>query len=152
MPNAQLSLIASSVLFLLSLSTASFGVAPAQDVMGGASLIFVARPKNPPVRPKATRAKEEQPTQPNSTAKPTNNNGNSAASGDMSDEVEDALALGNSARDAEPPRYQDAEKAYRLAAKLNDKDPDLIWAWLTSGMTKRTTKQQRKCTAKLPSG
>ena len=37
--------------------------------------------------------------------------------------VEDAIELGNSARDGNPPRYQDAERAYRLAAKLDPKDP-----------------------------
>ena len=152
MPNAQLSLIASSVLFLLSLSPASLGAAPAQDVMGGAALIFIARPNNPPVRPKSTRAKEQQPSQPNSTAKPPNNNGN-PANGDMSDEVEDALALGNSARDAAPPRYQDAEKAYRLAAKLNDKDPrpylGLANLWYDQKNYEAAAKMYREATERM---
>ncbi|HUE81192.1 MAG TPA: tetratricopeptide repeat protein [Pyrinomonadaceae bacterium] len=39
------------------------------------------------------------------------------------DKVEDALALGNSARSTKPPRYADAERAYRLAAKLGPRDP-----------------------------
>lgn len=39
------------------------------------------------------------------------------------DQVEDALALGNSARSNRPPRYADAERAYRLAAKLGPRDP-----------------------------
>jgi len=34
------------------------------------------------------------------------------------DMIEDAIALGNSARDSNPPRYEDAERAYKLAAKL----------------------------------
>lgn len=153
MPNAQLSLIASAVLFLLSLGTASFGAAPSQDVMGGASLIFIARPKNPPVRPKSTRAKEQQPSQPNSTDKPTNSNGNPAANGEMSDEVEDALALGNSARDAEPPRYQDAEKAYRLATKLNDRDPrpylGLANLWYDQKNYEAAAKMYREATERM---
>ena len=37
--------------------------------------------------------------------------------------VDEAIALGNSARDGKPPRYQDAERAYRLAARLDPKDP-----------------------------
>jgi Flp pilus assembly protein TadD len=42
---------------------------------------------------------------------------------ELKEETEDALALGNSARDAKPPRYEDAERAYKLAAKLSPKDP-----------------------------
>lgn len=37
--------------------------------------------------------------------------------------LEDALWLGNDARDSEPPRYGEAERAYRLAARLAPKDP-----------------------------
>ncbi|MGB9181743.1 MAG: tetratricopeptide repeat protein, partial [Pyrinomonadaceae bacterium] len=37
--------------------------------------------------------------------------------------IEDAIALANSARDANPPRYEDAHRAYKLAAKLEPKDP-----------------------------
>jgi Flp pilus assembly protein TadD len=39
------------------------------------------------------------------------------------DEVEDALARANSARNANPPRYHDAEMAYGFTARLNPRDP-----------------------------
>jgi tetratricopeptide (TPR) repeat protein len=42
---------------------------------------------------------------------------------DRSDAVEDALFLGNSARDSDPPRLEEAERAYRLALKLDRDDP-----------------------------
>jgi len=67
-----------------------------RDISGGAALIFNNRPQNPTLRPKSS---------------------------DLSEEFEDALALANRARDANPPRYEDAEMAYRLAAKLNPNDP-----------------------------
>ena len=38
-------------------------------------------------------------------------------------EVEDALARANSARNANPPRYHDAEMAYGFTARLNPRDP-----------------------------
>lgn len=62
-------------------------------------------------------------SQPAPASAPAADKNNPAATDELSDAVEDALELGNSARDAEPPRYQDAEKAYRLAAKLDDHDP-----------------------------
>jgi Flp pilus assembly protein TadD len=38
-------------------------------------------------------------------------------------EVEDALARGNSARNASPPQYHEAELAYGFTARLNPRDP-----------------------------
>lgn len=38
-------------------------------------------------------------------------------------EVEDALARANSARNASPPRYRDAELTYGFTARLNSRDP-----------------------------
>ena len=123
MPNAQLRLAALSLLFLLYLGGSLSREAVSQDSLGGASLIFIEHPKNPPVHPKASRAKAQQTTQANPATTAATNKDNPSSNADLSDEVEDALALGNSARDAAPPRYQDAEKAYRLAAKLDDGDP-----------------------------
>ncbi|HEX3249201.1 MAG TPA: tetratricopeptide repeat protein, partial [Pyrinomonadaceae bacterium] len=40
-----------------------------------------------------------------------------------SDKVDDAIALGNAARDRNPPDLESAEKAYQLAWKLNPRDP-----------------------------
>lgn len=72
-----------------------------QDISGGAARIF-GKPDDPEIRRQAaSRARDNNST----------------------DAVEDALELANSARNANPPRYHDAETAYRLAAKLNPKDP-----------------------------
>lgn len=68
----------------------------AQDIDGAASKIF-GRPNDPDVRHQSSQR--------------------------AVDGVEDALQLANSARNANPPRYHDAEVAYRLAAKMNPKDP-----------------------------
>jgi Flp pilus assembly protein TadD len=72
-----------------------------QDITGGAKLIF-GRPDDPEVRQHGSASR---------------------AASQAKDAVEDALALANSARNANPPRYHDAQVAYRLAAKLNPKDP-----------------------------
>src|SRR5258706_10589535 len=76
----------------------------AQDIRGGAWEVLNTQPKNPTVRRRASRAGTEDKDR-------------------VSDQVEDALALGNSARDTQPPRMADAERAYNLAKKLNPKDP-----------------------------
>lgn len=90
-----------------------------RDVMGGAHLIF-NRPNNPEVRKsKAAQggaAATPQTSKPESTPSPSPGD-------DDKDKVEDALALGNIARDRQPPDFDSAEKAYRLAWKLNQKDP-----------------------------
>jgi tetratricopeptide (TPR) repeat protein len=108
------------VLLLLSSSgvTAARWLAldQARDRMGGASMIF-KRPENPPVhkrKPEQKQATESQPT-----AKPQDQALEAAA---LSDEVEDAIALGNVARDREPSDFQSAERAYRLASKLDPRD------------------------------
>lgn len=41
---------------------------------------------------------------------------------DLSEQLEDALELGNEQRSSNPPRYDAAERAYKLAAKLDAKD------------------------------
>jgi tetratricopeptide (TPR) repeat protein len=123
MSNARFRLAGLSLLFLLSFGGSLLSSLASQDSLGGASVIFIAHPKNPTVRPKTLPAKAQQTSQPAPASAPATDKNNPAATDDMSGAVEDALALGNSARDAEPPRYQDAEKAYRLAAKLDDDDP-----------------------------
>lgn len=123
MLNLQFRAVILPLLIFLSFVSVLFIVAAGQDSLGGASLIFIARPNSPPVR-RTAREKSTPATQPNpATSSPTGKEKTVGDSDNLSDEVEDALALGNSARDAEPPRYQDAEKAYRLAAKLDDHDP-----------------------------
>lgn len=100
-----------------------------QDIQGGASIV-PARPPNPPVRkrtpPKKASTVQHTPSHPD----PSTNASQSStglvqkqAENDMDDEVEDALSLANSARDDNPPRYADAERAYKLAIKLNSNDP-----------------------------
>jgi Flp pilus assembly protein TadD len=79
-----------------------------QDIEGGARRIFAERPANP-ITHQTSQSKEQRSA--SEADKTVTNEG-----------VEDALALGNSARDANPPRYADAEKAYRLAAKINPSD------------------------------
>jgi tetratricopeptide (TPR) repeat protein len=77
-----------------------------QDITGGAALIF-KRPANP-----TTQARE------GATADEVR-----SARSATSDQIEDAIALGNTARDRKPPDFESAEKAYRLAWKLNPRDP-----------------------------
>lgn len=120
---SQFLLVTLALLITLASQSAMIGATAVQDILGGASLIFITHPKNPPVRHKPARAKTQQTSQSNPASAPTSDDEKTRPKDDLSDEVEDALALGNSARDAEPPRYEDAEKAYKLAAKLNPKDP-----------------------------
>jgi Flp pilus assembly protein TadD len=93
--------------------------APPTDILGGASNLFKP-PQNPPInrRKNQQRSSSEAPLgEQNRPASP------SPATDDTSDQVEDALALGNAARDRTPPDFASAEKAYRLAWKLNHDDP-----------------------------
>jgi len=73
---------------------------PPQDITGGARLIF-GPTQNPSSKSSSKRA--QTPVQ--------------------REQVNDALALGNAARDRNPPDFASAEKAYRLAWKLNPFDP-----------------------------
>src|SRR6266850_1985998 len=103
MSNAQFRLAALSLVFLLCFVGSLSSSFANQDSLGGASLIFIARPKNPPVRPKALHAKVQQTSQPAPASAPAAGKNNAPAADELSDAIEDALALGNSARDAEPP-------------------------------------------------
>ena len=90
-----ISLLISNTLFLLPL------VAPqTQDINAAAKQIF-GRPNDPEAR---------------------QNPGSRIASLAIP-EVEDALARANSARNASPPRYHDAEMAYGFTSRLNPRDP-----------------------------
>ncbi len=73
---------------------------PPQDITGGARLIF-----GPTQNPQAKSSKK------------------TAQTSAQREQVNDALALGNAARDRKPPDFASAEKAYRLAWKLNPFDP-----------------------------
>jgi tetratricopeptide (TPR) repeat protein len=153
MPNAQFRLGALSLLFLLALGSNLSKGATGQDSLGGASIIFIERPKNPTVHPKALHPKAQQAKPANPAAAPATDKEKPAANADLSDEVEDALALGNSARDAEPPRYQDAEKAYMLAAKLNFDDPrpylGLANIWYDQKKYEAAAKMYRQATERM---
>src|SRR5690349_18032711 len=95
-----------SLMFVEGNSIESIQNPPRPDITGGAALIF-KRPENPTTRdPKDAKANTQL-----------------SAKDDTSDKVEDAIALGNAARDRKPPDFESAEKAYRLAWKLNPRDP-----------------------------
>ena len=153
MSNAQFRLAALSLLFLLGFGGSLPSSFAGQDSLGGASLIFIARPKNPPVRPKALHAKAQQTSQPAPASAPAADKNNPAAADELSDAIEDALALGNSARDAEPPRYEDAEKAYKLAAKLDYHDPrpylGLANLWYDQKNYQAAAKMYREATERM---
>jgi Flp pilus assembly protein TadD len=108
---------------LLTLLCLNIASVYAQDPRGGASRVFIQHPRNPLVR----RTTEHSNAQVRGQAIPAsgriNANDMVQVTSASTDAVEDALALGNSARETKPPRYKDSEKAYRLAAKLNPKDP-----------------------------
>jgi tetratricopeptide (TPR) repeat protein len=116
------------VLVLILLGSGSY--VWAQDLQGGVGQFSVKRPKNPPVirRVGSKNNKVEESKQTSSIASRVAPNDEASAPytqprAGIQDGVEDALYLGNSARDAKPPRYKEAERAYRLAAKLSPKDP-----------------------------
>ena len=79
---------------------------PPKDIKGGAALIF-KRPENPTTKDRKNATEENRRT----------------PKDDIKDKVEDAIALGNAARDRKPPDFESAEKAYRLAWKLDPRDP-----------------------------
>lgn len=81
-------------------SATAYLAGPAQDINAAAKQIF-GRPNDPEVR---------------------GSSGSRTASQAI-DEVEDALERANSARNANPPRYRDAEMAYGFTARLNPRDP-----------------------------
>ena len=81
-------------------STAHSDALHSQEINGAAQNIF-GRPNDPEVRQgRASRTASQ-----------------------AIDEVEDALAKANSARNATPPRYRDAELTYGFTARLNPRDP-----------------------------
>lgn len=93
-----------------------------QDIRGGASLLF--QHHNPPVRGRQDSKRSAKQAAPNTlrSDQSSESSSKSLQDQDINFAVEEALALGNSARDDKPPRYQDAERLYRLAAKLDPKD------------------------------
>lgn len=151
MPRTQFRLAAMSLLFLCFYCGNLPGVLASQDSLGGASVLFIEHPKNPPVRTKVVRAKAQ--TQATPAAEPAVDKNSPATKDELSEAVEDALALGNSARDAEPPRYGDAEKAYRLAAILDDDDPrpylGLANLWYDQKNYQAAAKMYREATERL---
>src|SRR4029079_2226342 len=91
-------LACSTTVALLAVENLGQLTRPVRDPVGGASILF-AHPQNPSTR---------RPPQTANTA---------------GDNVDDAIALGNAARDRKPPDLASAERAYRLAWKLNPNDP-----------------------------
>lgn len=112
-----------------------------QDLTGGVGQFSIKRPKNPPVHRNRSQDKKAAETQPPSQVPKGALLGSIAGSGasvgggkaaseedaktkpEYDDKTEDALFLGNASRDARPPRYEEAERAYKLASKLSPKDP-----------------------------
>jgi Flp pilus assembly protein TadD len=98
---------------------------PAQDLSGGVGIF--TRPANPPVNHSKMRsARSRQDGAAARTAPRTAQKAlpaPAASEAQEQDTVNDALWLGNSARDNDPPRYEEAARAYRLAAKLAPTDP-----------------------------
>ncbi len=112
------------ILVLTSAFVMSCGIAVdvfAQDDLKGGATESTARPKTAP-----PRSKPRSSTQSKSTKRtPKTGDGGSASSqpkADLSKQVESALELGNSARDSNPPRFAEAERAYKLAADLDPVD------------------------------
>jgi tetratricopeptide (TPR) repeat protein len=91
--------------------------ARAQDISGGAGE-GVKRPAESSPR-RRTRT-----TAPSKTVKRATRTSNTSAQPkvDLSKQVDAALELGNTARDSNPPRYDDAERAYKLATQLDPQD------------------------------
>lgn len=112
-----------TLILLLSFLSLNIGSALAQDPPGGASIVFIQHPRNPLVRSKTEHSNTQRNGQSIPTSGQINANDAPQITPESMDPVEDALALGNSARETKPPRYKDSEKAYKLAAKLNPKDP-----------------------------
>jgi cytochrome c-type biogenesis protein CcmH/NrfG len=83
-------------------------MAQTQDISGGARMIF-GKPENP------TSARQDELAAKGGRVPST--------ASESSDKVDDAIALGNAARDRKPPDLESAEKAYQLAWKLNPRDP-----------------------------
>jgi Flp pilus assembly protein TadD len=83
-------------------------MAQTQDISGGARLIF-GKPENP-----SASHQDEQKAKGGRVVSDTS---------ESTDKVDDAIALGNAARDRQPPDLESAEKAYQLAWKLNPRDP-----------------------------
>ena len=105
-----------------------------RDLMGGADLVL-QRPPNPQVRKRKnteklnsnsrslqSEKKDQQPEK-NDQANVAKPEAVPQSANSTADEVEDALALGNAARDRQPPDLSSAERAYRLAWKINPNDP-----------------------------
>lgn len=123
-------------LFLLTALSLLFCASawPQKDLSGEVGE-FIQKPQNPPAqRPRQSRpASRRAPAAPPKLGAPkpeeaqggAGDGGAAAAARAAPTEelLEDALWLGNEARDSDPPRYEEAERAYRLAAKLAPKDP-----------------------------
>lgn len=99
------------------LLVSSFAPSYSQDISGGAAE-GVKRP------PENTAKRRPKPTsQPKSTKRTSKTAaGTAQAKVDLTKQVDAALELGNSARDSNPPRYADAEQAYKLAMGLDPED------------------------------
>jgi tetratricopeptide (TPR) repeat protein len=120
-------------LFFLVTTLGGQGASPA-DLTGGVGA-FIERPKSPTVHrsqktgnkpaanpPATSQAPVPAKPQSSSATQETTGPQNAGSQDDGADPLEDALYLGNSAREANPPRYADAERAYRVAAKLAPDD------------------------------
>lgn len=109
---------------LIAAACSLFTPVRAQDISGGAGE-GVKRPaeSTPRRRPKSSAGTQPKTKRATRTAQPKV---------DLSKQVDSALELGNAARDSNPPRYADAERAYRLALEL---DPQESRAYVGLGNT-----------------
>ena len=102
---------------LLLISSHGLANVHAQDISGGAGE-SVKRPAE-----SATRRRPKTTSQPKSTKRTTKTSASAAqAKAEVTKQVDAALELGNAARDSKPPRYADAEQAYKLAMQLDPED------------------------------
>ena len=105
---------------LLLVSTQAFGNARPQDISGGAGEgVKRSTDSSSRRRPRPTSQPKPAKRSPKSTG---NESVTSQAKVDLGKRVAEALETGNIARDSNPPRYADAEMAYKLAIGIDPTD------------------------------
>lgn len=119
-PKTPTRLVTVLVILVLAYSSGGslgFSLSQNKDIMVGAA-VLIKRPQNPSTQRRGARRNESSGARPvkirpdSATEKPDK----------INESVEDALELGNAARDRKPPDLESAEMAYRLAWKLNPKE------------------------------
>lgn len=109
-------MIAASLLLLsLCLGTAAY----AQSDLSGGAGEGVKRPAESAPRRRPRSSSQPKTSKRNAKVQPA---AKVQPKVDLSKQVEAALELGNTARDSDPPRHADAERAYKLAMELDPED------------------------------